>query len=106
MCVGARGLSGEKGWGDRAGGGQGKSQPGFALVFTTYWKCGPGNAAHVLCSVLSALVQTLQGPEESVLCLRAVASLQCSSSWSDGVLHLLLLVTLSGLHIHWLSVDL
>ena len=62
MCVGARGLSGEKGWGDRAGGGQGKSQPGFALVFTTYWKCGPGNAAHVLCSVLSALVQTLQGP--------------------------------------------
>ena len=68
MCVGARGLSGEKGWGERAGGGQGKSQPGFALVFTTYWKCGPGNAAHVLYSVLSALVQTLQGPEESVLC--------------------------------------
>ena len=68
MCVGARGLSGEKGWGERAGGGQGKSQPGFALVFTTYWKCGPGNAAHVLYSVLNALVQTLQGPEESDLC--------------------------------------
>ena len=48
--------------------GRGRANPGFALVFTTYWKCGPGNAAHVLCSVLSALVQTLQGPEESVLC--------------------------------------
>ena len=53
MCVGARGLSGEKGWGEKAGGGQGKRQPGFALVFTTYWKCGPGNTAHILCSVLS-----------------------------------------------------
>ena len=57
MCVGAGGLSGEKGWGERAGGGQGKSQPGFALVFTTYWKYGPGKAAHILCSVLSALIK-------------------------------------------------
>lgn len=57
-----------RGCGERAGGGQGKSEPGFAPVFTTYWKCGPGKAAHILGTMLRTFRQTLQEPEEPVFC--------------------------------------
>ena len=58
MCVGARGLSGEKGWGEKAGGGQGKRQPGLLLSSLPTGNVDLGTllTSSSVCSVCSVMV--------------------------------------------------